>query len=195
MWKSQPQQIDRQTTKVTLSDGSQALSFREVIERWQNDAEFRDLFTTVISECAFDGFFWETPPVTARTIERPFECVLIEGASLSRLTPDSSPFKSHFSSRKSEEILTFPNLGGDAVLIVPAPLADERCYTHLARFVREAPKGQVDAFWRSAGLAMQNRIGATPVWLSTSGLGVSWLHLRLDSRPKYYRYEPYKVHA
>jgi len=29
-------------------------------------------------------------------------------------------------------------------------------------------------------------------WLSTSGLGVGWLHVRLDSRPKYYTYEPYK---
>jgi hypothetical protein len=29
-------------------------------------------------------------------------------------------------------------------------------------------------------------------WLSTSGLGVSWLHMRLDSTPKYYNWQPYK---
>lgn len=39
-----------------------------------------------------------------------------------------------------------------------------------------------------------NSHGGTPVplWVSTSGLGVSWLHVRLDSRPKYYTYAPYK---
>jgi hypothetical protein len=31
-----------------------------------------------------------------------------------------------------------------------------------------------------------------PLWVSTSGLAVPWLHLRLDARPKYYGFEPYK---
>ena len=30
-----------------------------------------------------------------------------------------------------------------------------------------------------------------PVWLSTSGEGVAWLHFRLDSDPKYYQYRPF----
>ena len=35
---------------------------------------------------------------------------------------------------------------------------------------------------------MQQRVSASPLWLSTAGMGVSWLHLRLDSRPKNYRH-------
>jgi hypothetical protein len=171
------------------------LSFREVIGLWQDDGKFWEFFAALISQSPFDAFFWETPPVTKQTLERSFEFVVVEGASLSRLRPDPSPFASHFSSRPSEEVLTFPNLGGDAVLVVPAPLAEPGCYTHLARFLRDAPRSQVDAFWRSTGLAMQERISAAPTWLSTAGMGVSWLHLRLDSRPKYYRHEPYKASA
>ena len=30
------------------------------------------------------------------------------------------------------------------------------------------------------------------LWVSTSGLGVYWLHVRLDSYPKYYQHAPYK---
>lgn len=30
-------------------------------------------------------------------------------------------------------------------------------------------------------------------WISTSGLGVSWLHIRIDTYPKYYNYEEYKT--
>jgi len=195
MWTSHFHQVDRQTTKTTLRDDSRTLSFGDVIGLWHDSDEFRSYFAALIGGSSFDAFFWETPPVTNRTLGRPFEFVLIEGASLSRLKPDPSSFISHFSSRQSELVLTFPNLGGDAILVVPAPLADHECYTHLGRFLRTGPASQVDAFWRRVGLAMRDRISSNPIWLSTAGMGVSWLHLRLDSRPKYYRHEPYKTGA
>ncbi len=192
MWQSHPQQISPQTTRTTLTDDSSALSFRQAIDLWQTSEEFRRFFTAAISECSFEAFFWETPPVTSGTLDRPFEFVLVASASLSRLRPDPSPFETHFLSRGNEQVLTFPNLGGDALLVVPAPVVDEACYTHLARFLRDAPKTQVDVFWGSVGRAMHDRVSSAPTWLSTAGMGVSWLHLRLDSRPKYYRHEPYK---
>jgi hypothetical protein len=193
MWMSHLQPIDSHTRKTTLSEGSKDLSFREVIRLWQDNDDFRCYFSATISESQFEAFFWETPPVTERTLDQPFEFVLVESASLSQLQADPSPFRKHFSSRMSEEVLTFPNLGGDAILVVPVPLAEEACYTHLARFLRGAPRSQVGALWRSVGVAMQNRISNSPTWLSTAGMGVSWLHLRLDSYPKYYRHGPYKT--
>jgi len=44
-------------------------------------------------------------------------------------------------------------------------------------------------------MAMQSRIGDRVVWLSTAGAGVPWLHVRLDDRPKYYHYGPYRQTA
>ena len=193
MWTAHSHKVDPQTSRTAVSGDSGALSFGETVGLWRDSADFREYFTALISESPFDAFFWETPPVTDRTSGRPFEFVLVQAAPLSHLRPDPSPFMSRFSSHPAEEILTFPNLGGDAILVVPAPLAEPSCYTHLARFLRDAPRSQVDAFWRSIGLAMQKRISSRPTWLSTAGLGVSWLHLRLDSRPKYYRHEPYKA--
>jgi hypothetical protein len=86
----------------------------------------------------------------------------------------------------------FPNLGRDAIMVVPCPLAASSAYGHLAAFVREAPDSQWHALWRSVGEAMARRVGARPMWLSTAGGGMSWLHVRLDDRPKYYGYEPYR---
>ena len=123
--------------------------------------------------------------MTNKTVERPFEFVLVASSSLSHLTPDPSPFLTHFSPRRSEPVLTFPNLSGDAILVVPAPLVDEECYTHLARFLRNGPCTQVDAFWQCVGCAMRDTVSSSPTWFSTAGMGISWLHLRLDSRPKY----------
>ena len=33
--------------------------------------------------------------------------------------------------------------------------------------------------------------GDAPTWVSTAGGGVAWLHVRLDSAPKYYTHRPY----
>jgi len=195
MWTSHVHKIDERIIKTTLSDRSGDLSFGAVVELWRDSAEFREYFIKLISGSSFDAFFWETPPVTEETVSRPFEFVLVQSSSLSRLSPDPSPFNSHFSAHPSEAVLTFPNLGGDALLIVPAPLADATCYTHLAAFIRNAPRSQVDALWCNVGHAMEQRISSRPIWLSTAGMGVSWLHLRLDSRPKYYRHEPYLIHG
>jgi len=195
MWKSHRHNIGPQTTRTHLEQDSLPLTFRQVIDLWQASEAFREFFTGTITDCSFDAYFWETPPVVKATLERPFEFVLVASPALDRLRSDPSPFRLHFSSQPNESVVTFPNLGGDALLVVPAPVVDESCYTHLARFLRDAPKEQVNTFWRCVGRAMQSRVSSAPTWLSTAGMGVSWLHLRLDSRPKYYRHEPYKTNA
>jgi len=45
---------------------------------------------------------------------------------------------------------------------------------------------------RSTARAITARLSDRPLWVSTSGLGVAWLHVRLDARPKYYQYTPYR---
>ena len=61
-----------------------------------------------------------------------------------------------------------------------------------AAFVRHAPERQKHALWERVGEAVERRLGPKPVWVSTAGAGVSWLHVRLDDRPKYYGYAPYR---
>ena len=60
----------------------------------------------------------------------------------------------------------------------------------------EQPTAEIEAMCLElVGAAMQRRLGAKPVWLSTAGAGVSWLHVRLDDRPKYYGYAPFREGA
>jgi hypothetical protein len=190
-WKSEAEQLDHRTIKVRLM-AEAPLSFGEVIGLLESDSEFRSFFTSAIQQAGYDSYFWEVPAVTSATLEQPFEFVVVEGASLEFLRPDPKPFAEHFAARPGASVIDFPNLGGDALLVVPAPVAtDVGCYTHLGRFLREAPSLQIDAFWKSVGACMKRRVSGSPLWLSTAGMGVSWLHLRLDSRPKYYRHKAY----
>lgn len=196
IWNVELHAMDGVTSRVGLTFDSRRLSYAEVIELWRGSEEFRAFLAEVLREAPMEAFFWEVAPVTVGTLGRPFECVLVQdGGALRRQRANLAAFREHFDSRPGEQVVTFPNLGGDAVLVAPAPTpgvtCDDSCYAHLAKFLRGAPREQVDEFWRRAGEAMVARVSEKPVWLSTAGLGVPWLHLRLDSRPKYYRYRGY----
>ncbi|WP_036482177.1 hypothetical protein [Myxosarcina sp. GI1] len=177
--------------KISIFADDKQLAYSEVIELWQNNSSFRDFFSSLLANAPFAAYFWETLPVTKSTVERKFEFVLANSPQLAQINPDPSDFERYFSSAE-KEIVTFPNLGNDALLIVPLPIADRSAYPHLAAFIREAPKSQQHLLWQTIGKELKQKLNQQPVWVSTSGLGVSWLHVRLDSSPKYYCFEPYK---
>jgi hypothetical protein len=168
----------------------QIVTYAEVLTLWRDDAAFRMYFSSLLAAAPFTAFRWETPAVTAATIARPFEFVLLDSPGLA---PFSEPeaFAEHFAGRH-ESVVTFANLRGDARLVVPTPEGPARAYKHVAAFVREAPPAQRDELWQHVALAMFDRLGIEPVWLSTAGAGVLWLHVRLDSTPKYYGHAPYR---
>ncbi len=162
MWTSTNLELDSRTTATTLRDGSRDLSFREVIGLWREYPEFRAWFTLRLRESPFDAYYWELPPVTNQTLDRTFEYVLIDAPGFIGLSADAEPFRAQFAARGSAEVLTFPNLRGDAVLVVPAPVSSEDCYMHLAHFVRRAPVAQVDVFWKAVGMRCRSVCRTAP---------------------------------
>ena len=179
--------------KYTLSSEGNQLTFREVIQLWCEEADFRSFFVSVLKASAFETYRWETPSVTLQSQDKPFESVLINHPGLAAI-PDRFTFKSYFTPLdKNAGIVAFDNLGRDAVLITASPKDENDVFNHLARFTRSASAAQNDALWRMVGEEMKKRVGASRVWLNTAGDGVSWVHIRLDDRPKYYRYVPYRV--
>jgi hypothetical protein len=192
MWNFRTEQLaDGRSLRLHVASGPKPATFADVLRGWQGDAVFRWLFNALLADAPFSAFRWETPPVTASTLTRHFEAVLLDSPDLAR-RPDPEAFAEHFDDAADAGVVTFPNLGGDAILIVPCPQTAPSAYGHLAAFVRQAPEPQRHSLWQSAGRAMARRVGPRPVWLSTAGAGVSWLHVRLDDRPKYYGFEPYR---
>ena len=164
--------------------------FVEVLRRWQIDSIFREFFIGLLAEAPYSAFRWETPPITAASAVRPFEFVLLDSPGLAG-EPDPDVFAKHFGTASGDqEVVSFPNLSNDAILIVPCPLGPASAYGHLAAFVRNAPDAQKHSLWRIVGELMERQLGPKPLWLSTAG--VPWLHVRLDSRPKYYGHAQYR---
>jgi hypothetical protein len=169
------------------------MSYAAVVEAWRTDEAFRDFFLNELSTAPFQAYFWETRPVTAGTMAAPFEHVLVDSPALAGIVADPAAFAEHFDAGTAGSVVSFGNLSGDAELVVPRPIADASVYPHLAVFVRTGPREQKHALLERVGTRMMARVSSRTVWLSTAGLGVSWLHVRLDSRPKYYNYQPYRA--
>jgi hypothetical protein len=182
---------DGRLLRVRIDLDSSPVSYAEVLRRWQQDAEFRSWFLALLADSPFDAFRWETPPITTATSNRPFEFVLLDSPDLARI-PDADAFAEHFSRATEAGVIEFPNLGKDAILVVPCPSGPLSANGHLGAFLRQAPEPQKHALWQLVGGTMQRRLSSRPVWLSTAGAGVSWLHVRIDDRPKYYGYRPYR---
>ena len=191
MWRIEPARIDDGTVRWSCQAGAnRALTVEQVAHAWAADSAFRRFWIESLHQVPFDAYCWECPPVQASSRNHPFECVFISSPSLSRMPVDPGAFAEHF--RRDREVVTFGNLGGDALLVVPCPEESGADFSHLASFTRAASPSVQLALWTEVGHALESRIGARPIWLSTAGHGVAWLHVRLDSRPKYYSYEPYR---
>ncbi|MEM8828098.1 MAG: hypothetical protein AAGE96_01915 [Cyanobacteria bacterium P01_G01_bin.19] len=197
MWKfeSKSLQGDR-IRQIFLFQNNLQISFEQIIDLWQHNEAFRDYFISLLANTPMQAYFWETPPVTDSNCDRPFEFVLINSMQLAEVTPDLISFRQHFQTA-TQNVVTFFNLGRDASLVAPCPTSSTTDYAHLASFVRNAPKAQQHLLWQIVGQKLAEKLNDTshnpPIWLNTSGLGVHWLHIRLDSIPKYYQFQPYRV--
>ncbi len=150
-----------------------------------------------------------------------FEFVVIEAPTLHHTPANPGPFKQHFLSRSPPvSVLAFSNLTGDTRLVIPAlqqqqqqqqpalnvqnspgidshkqDLCEPRHCAHLASFLASAPLSQVQEMFRMVALEAKQVLSnpkVERVWISTHGNGVAWLHIRVDTIPKYYSYKAYR---
>lgn len=177
---------------LTIEQEQTTLTYAQVLARWQSSQPFRAFWVQAVKRhVPFVAYKWETPPITMKNVQRPFECVFLDTPYLDR-TPDPHAFADQFPHAVPDTILQFQNLGGDATMLVPYPSDLTANYCHLASFIRYAPLVFQDELWQKVGTAVQQQLTPSPLWLSTAGGGVPWLHVRLDQRPKYYGYQPYR---
>lgn len=185
--------VPEKTLKITIWENGDQISYSSVLGLWESDERFRNFFTNILKECPFDAFRWETPPIKSETIDRPFEFVLHDAAFFVNRTTDSKTFSKYFAADLDNDgIVVFKSLGKDSTLIVPTIQSAEDIYGHFASFLRNAPTNQIHALWKTIATIVKQAISDSYIWLNTAGGGVAWLHIRLDSRPKYYSHTSYK---
>ena len=132
-------------------------------------------------------FYWRTTPVN-KTKMSVFKTEFVQTNYLNA-KQDYSAYQSYFTNRAittDNSIVAFPNLSGDTILIVPIPVKGKK-FTYIKDFIDNSSLKLQHSLWRRVAkeakklLKKHNRI-----WLSTHGEGIPYLHIRLDTKPKYY---------
>lgn len=171
------------------------LSFACALELLRTDDAFRDFVTGLLTAHPCPALRWETPPICASRIARPFEFVLVDDPLLA-LAPEPEVFGPYFAPLPADTtVLAVPNLGRSAMLVVPRAVDDDAVCVHFKAFLAGAPRNQVHALWRCVAETAERALSRAPLWISTAGGGVAWLHVRIESEPKYYAYRPYALDA
>lgn len=191
MFRYKKNSLSKKAVKFFLYKQTLPLNFVDFLTFLQGNEQFRSFFIELIESISFRAYHWEVPSVTVDNLEQPFEFTVTRMPGID-LPPDPAPFSQYFCPTYSEnDTSVFSNLGGDATLIAPHPVNRQLNYSHIGVFTAEAPKHQQHNLWQTVGKATVTRISDRTLWLNTAGGGVSWLHIRLDTRPKYYAHQPY----
>ena len=126
--------------------------------------------------CIRDRYFWEHPPIKNDTINQEYEFVLVRSDIFLRLSSHEDTFSQYFRKYPKESVISFPNIGRNAQLVVPTPQSESTNYIHIGHFFKADLSTQQSLFLQKVGEQMSAHINPNPLWLSTSGLGVYWLH-------------------
>lgn len=184
---------DAGSRRIRLRADEQPMSFDDLLRSWVEDEPFTAWYSRWLAGVSFPAFFWEHPPLTTARLGLPAEFMLLNAPALAGLAPDPRPFAEVFRRAPEGPVASFANLGGDALLVAPRPGSPTAGCAHLADFLRDSTPASIQAFWQSVARAVRQRLSnRQPLWLSTSGLGVAWLHARVDTVPKYYQHAPYR---
>jgi hypothetical protein len=86
----------------------------------------------------------------------------------------------------SKAVVSFYNFSKDTMLIVPMPIKGKN-YATIKDFIDNAEIDQQRKLWAETASVAKNMLKShRKIWISTHGYGVSYLHIRISIKPKYY---------
>lgn len=192
MWKEKIIAKTETAIRFRITHNDQLLNFKEVFELWRDSADFRTFYIHLLTNHTFPGLYWEHPGLRTSLLNHPYEFVVLISTSLDKRSLNETAFADFFEG--NDLVTNFDNLGKNARLVVPTPNGEVSHYKHLAKFLRANKSAQQHALFQQIGDLMLQRIHPEKtIWLNTAGNGVIWLHVRLDSRPKYYKTQAYRA--
>ena len=167
-----------------------SMSMYDFFNSLVNNEIFRNEIIQIFKKSKFENVYWEFPPYYKTTTQSKAQFVFMSTSSFGKA--DSENFKEHLSNRETGEIVVFNNLSGDTKLISIASKNNNDMFCHIMQFMKNAPSEYKHNLLIKIGCEMLKYSNSTsPIYLSTHGHGVSWLHIRICNRPKYYTYKEY----
>jgi hypothetical protein len=148
-------------------------------------SEFVSFLRNMMLDIDYRAYRWETRPQGPQEMDADFRFSILDSPELiQKAEPDVFP---DIHKNDGAHFRTFPNLGGDALLVSPTSLGGSKSYASLVDFVKSAPDEQFSSLMQALGSTALGRMTERNFYFSTAGAGVAWLHFRFDKTPKYFR--------
>lgn len=133
-------------------------------------------------------FIWQTSVLDSKEQNPYREKIMIK--NFVHAAEDRSPFNLQINKKtNSEELyaIGFWNLSKDAYLVIPKPRSGKN-FQSLFHFCKNASKLQLRKFWKRVVIEIRNMLKQYPtLYVNVQGSAVAYLHVRLDTKPKYYK--------
>ena len=99
---------------------------------------------------------------------------------------DYTSFLDYIKKSKNKYVTSFYNLSKSAILVIPIPKKNKNFCT-LNEFCKNASITHQIKFWKKVASEIKKyKKNNEKVYLSTHGLGIPYLHIRIENTPKYY---------
>lgn len=153
-----------------------------VLNQWENGSY------PIIPKNINNPFIWRTSVINSKK-DLPYKEEFIENNNLISNKHDLDTYNSYFKQKKNKNkkyAINFNNFFGDTMLIIPTPQINKN-YSNLFYFMKNASDKQQEEFWKEVVKQIKKLLKTNKnLWVSTHGLGVNYLHIRICSYPKYY---------
>lgn len=154
------------------------VTWKARIEQWKQGKNLPRITSSV---------FWETSRMHGRGLSEFKQKTTSASKHLPMsMRADSSAFAQHVRGKKST--VAFQNLGNTATLVAPPHrTGSNKNFSHIATFYKHASPAEIRDLWRTVAKVVETKMNkGESVYVSTHGTGVPWLHVRIESTPKYY---------
>ena len=124
------------------------------------------------------------------TLPNGYGAIQIENSkALNKMRKNYQPFKKYINSYhcKTKHATAFYNKTKDVILVIPCNKSKN--FTHILDFAKNASEIEFKSVMNLTFDVAQATLdeGFQQVYITTHGTGVGWLHLRINSYPKYFK--------
>jgi hypothetical protein len=155
--------------------------WNEIICAWENETCLK------YPKNIKNRFVYETS-MCDNNLTNKYQANFIEMKELDNIkTQNFKPFMSHINESKNIFVTSFYNISEDTRLIIPIPRQNKN-FSTIKDFIDNATITQQQHFWNHVSKEILLFLTKNEnVFVSTHGLGVHYFHIRLCTRPKYYK--------
>ncbi|CAN0113936.1 unnamed protein product [Ectocarpus sp. 12 AP-2014] len=160
---------------ASVSKRKKAVTWKDKIQQWKSGEGLPSVTSPV---------FWETSRAHSGGLCEYREVKTPASKHLSmRMQGDASAFQKHLKGKTTPA--QFYNLDQTAILISPPDRGEN--FAHLALFHKNATLQQRQKLWKKVAQSVEKVLKrGDDAYVSTHGVGVPWLHVRIEGSPKYY---------